>query len=98
MYAFTFSGLPQLLDIAFDGVAVRSRKVTLVTTYKGDDRSASETNEAAARDKSDKCYNSYMERNPENIEARSPFELRPVFYKLSTVRALGAIAIRSVCS
>ena len=35
-----------------------------------------------------------MERNPENIEAQSPFELKPVFYKLSTARALGAIAIK----
>ena len=35
-----------------------------------------------------------MERNPENIEARNPFEMRPVFCRLSAVRALGAIAIK----
>jgi hypothetical protein len=35
-----------------------------------------------------------MERNPENIEARGLSELKPVFFKLSTARALGAIAIK----
>ena len=36
----------------------------------------------------------YMERTPENIEARSPFELKPVTCTAAVVRALGAIAIR----
>jgi hypothetical protein len=35
-----------------------------------------------------------MERTPENIEARSPFELRPVAYTVAAVRALGGIAIK----
>jgi hypothetical protein len=35
-----------------------------------------------------------MERNPENIDDRSPFELKPASCKLATIRALGAIAIR----
>lgn len=37
-----------------------------------------------------------MERNPENVETRMRFELKPASYRTATVRALGMIAIEGV--